>query len=218
MLRRGAFAVARSTRGAYGRSLSVAAVAEQEIPKAVDTPSRYATALYNAAKKTNTVDAVSADVNRMQSMTSSNPTLDAFLANPTLPRTAKKEAIEDIVKKSSFTDVFSNFMVVLAENGRTGDTTKALASFQDIIATLKGEVVCKVTSTVPLSEWELALLKKKIKQRFFADKPGADLTVETAIDQDLLGGLTIQVGDRFMDLSTRTELRKLQEVILKSVS
>lgn len=154
----------------------------------------------------------------MQDMQATNPTLDEFLLNPTLPRTAKTSAIGEIVKRADFSDVFSQFMIVLAENGRTKEAAKTFTAFQDIIAMLKGEVVVKVTTTVPLSEWELALLKKKIKQRFFAEKPDAELTVETAIDEDILGGLTIQVGDRFMDLSTRTELRKLQEVIVKSVS
>lgn len=191
---------------------------EVEPPKAFDTAGRYANALYNAAKKSNVIDTVSADVAQMQSMQATNSTLNEFLLNPTLPRAAKTEAIDEIVQKAGFSDVFSNFLRVMAENGRTADASKSMASFQEIISALKGEVTCKVTTTVPLSEWELALLKKKIKQRFFADSPDAELTVETAIDQDLLGGLTVQVGDRFMDLSTRTELRKLQEVILKSVA
>lgn len=210
--------MARSVSTTVSRNYTAAATAEVEIPRAVDTAGRYATALYNAAKKTNTIDAVVSDVNRLQSMQSANRTLSEFLANPTLPRSAKTETMTEIVKKSGFSDVFSNFMIVMAENGRMGESTKALSSFQEIIATVKGEVVCKVTTTIPLSEWELALLKKKIKKRFFGDKPDAELTVETAIDEGLMGGLTIQVGDRFMDLSTRTELRRLQEVILQSVA
>ena len=194
-----------------------AEAATVELPRAFDTPGKYATALYNAAKKTNTLDAVVNDVSRMQDMQVSNSTFAEFLENPSLPRNAKIETIGEIVSKSDFSPTFSQFLLVMAENGRTAESMKALESFQSIIAILKGEVVVKVTTTMPLSEWELSLLKKKIKQRFFADTPNAELTVETAIDQDLIGGLTIQVGDRFMDLSTRTELRKLQEVIMKSV-
>lgn len=218
MLRFGARAMVRSMAMTTSRKLATQVAVETEIPKAVDTAGRYATALYNAAVKTNCLDAVIKDVAQMQEMQSSNATLDAFLNNPTLPRIAKTETLSEIVKKSGFSDIFSQFFLVMAENGRTEEATKTLQSFQDIIAALKGEVIVKVTTTLPLSEWELALLKKEIKNRFFADKPDAELTVETAIDEELLGGLTIQVGDRFMDLSTRTELRKLQEVIMKSVA
>eukprot|EP00178_Gracilaria_changii_P023323 TRINITY_DN70664_c0_g1_i1.p1 TRINITY_DN70664_c0_g1~~TRINITY_DN70664_c0_g1_i1.p1 ORF type:complete len:218 (-),score=43.34 TRINITY_DN70664_c0_g1_i1:463-1116(-) len=195
------------------RTFSAQASEVDQLPKAVDTAGRYAYALYNAAKKSNSLDAVINDVSTMQNMVANNTTLNEFLINPSLPRTAKVEAITEIVNKSAFSNTFSNFLMVMSENGRTSEASKALASFQDIIGALKGEVVVKVTTTIPLSDWELALLKKKIKNRFFAGKPDAELTVETAIDEELLGGLTIQVGDRFMDLSTRTELRKLQEVI-----
>ncbi|CAN8066448.1 unnamed protein product [Agarophyton chilense] len=204
--------------GSYSlRTFSVETAQVEQLPKAVDTAGRYAHALYNAAKKTNSLDVVITDVNTMQDMVAKNTTLSEFLVNPSLPRTAKVEVISEIVGKSGFSDTFSKFLMVMSENGRTSEASKALTSFQDMVGALKGEVVVKVTTTIPLSDWELALLKKKIKQRFFAQKPGAELTVETAIDEELLGGLTIQVGDRFMDLSTRTELRKLQEVISQAI-
>lgn len=203
---------------APSRAFAAEAVISQEIPKPVDTAGRYATALYSAATKTSTLDSVIADAERMREMQATNSTLSEFLKNPSLPSSAKVETMTEIIKKAGFSQTFSQFLMVMAENGRMNETEKSLNSFQDIIATLKGEVIVKVTTTIPMSEWEMALLKKKIKHRFFSEKPDAELTVETAIDQDLMGGLTIQVGDRFMDLSTRTELRKLQEMISKSVA
>lgn len=198
------------------RRLCSAAVAA-DLPPPVGTAGRYSAALYNAATKTGTLDIVINDVESMQMMCKTNADLDEFLRNPSLPRSAKVDALMEIMAKAKFSKTFTQFMMVVAENGRTAESERILQSFQEIIASIKGEVVVKVTSTMELSEWELALLKKKIKERFFEGKPDADLTVETAIDPELLGGLTIQVGDRFMDLSTRTELRKLQDVILKSV-
>ncbi|KAI0560398.1 F1F0 ATP synthase OSCP/delta subunit [Gracilaria domingensis] len=217
MLRLVSRRVPRTGHSLWLRNFSAESTEVGHLPKAVDTAGRYAYALYNAAKKTNSLDAVISDVNSMQDMVSKNVTLSEFLINPSLPRTAKVEAMTEIVTKAGFSDTFSKFLMVMSENGRTSEASKALTSFQDMIAALKGEVVVKVTTTIPLSEWELALLKKKIKQRFFAGKPDAELTVETAIDEELLGGLTIQVGDRFMDLSTRTELRKLQEVLSQAM-
>lgn len=217
MLRVGASAAARAIARSGARRMATEAVAI-EIPVAVDTAGRYAGALYSAASKTGKIDVISKDVDRMQAMQSSSVALDEFMRNPSLPRAAKVDTLGAIAKKYNFSPTFSQFLLVMAENGRTAESEKVYAAFQHIIATLKGEVVVKVTTTVPLSEWELALLKKKIKQRFFAEKPNAELTVETALDKDLLGGLTIQVGDRFMDLSTRTELRKLQELIMKSAT
>lgn len=204
-----------SGRIAARRLLSTAAA--DELPAAAGSAGRYSQALYNAAQKVKALDAVTADVNRMQTLREESADFNEFLLNPTLPRDAKREALAEVMDRESFSQTFKQFMYVMADNGRTPETAKILAAFQDIIASVKGEVVCKVTSAVPIGEWEQAALKKAIKQRFF-DGKAADITVETAIDPELLGGITVQVGDRFMDLSTRTELRKVQEEILKAVA
>lgn len=216
MLRSGGRAISRVFGGNGLRGF--AAEASVELPKAADTPSRYASALYQAARKSGALESVGSDVERMLKMQSTIPSLDEFLSNPSLPRFAKVDTLGEIVKRSEFSPTFSQFLMVMAENGRTVDMKKSLNVFQDIMSSFKGKVVCKVTTTEPLTEWEMALLKKRIKHRFFADKPDTELTVESAIDEELLGGLTIQVGDRFMDLSVRTELRKLQDTVSKAMS
>jgi F-type H+-transporting ATPase subunit O len=200
----------RAQRGLATAAPTRAEVAE--IPKVFGTTGRYATALYSAALKKKAFDAVIADVSQMQSMQSSSETFDEFLRNPTLARSAKVDILSGIVKRAGFSRTFSDFMLVVAENGRSAEIEKILSTFDGMVASTKGEVVVKVTTTMPLTNWELALLKKNIKERFYPDSV-ADLIVETLIDESLLGGLTIQIGDRFMDLSARTELRKLTEVI-----
>jgi F-type H+-transporting ATPase subunit O len=210
--------VERVARAGAQRSFAAAATAQAaDMPKATGTFGRYASALYSAAHKLGALDTVTSDVHAMQKMQSSTPAFDTFMRNPTLPRSAKVATLATVVKKAGFSQTFSNFILVVAENGRTAEVDKILATFSDMIASTKGEVVLKVTSTEPLSEWELALLQKNIRSRFF-EGAAADFTVETSIDESLLGGLTVQIGDRFMDLSTRTELRKLTEVIGGSLS
>jgi F-type H+-transporting ATPase subunit O len=211
-LRLGARAAAGTARGLTAAA-DGAAVAV--MPTAPGTSGRYASALYSAASKNGALQAVSADVADMQRMQSESPAFDSFLRNPTLPRNAKSATLGHIVKLAGFSETFGNFLMVIADNGRATDTDKILSAYTTMVASTEGKVVVTVTTTMPLSDWELALLKKKIKSRFYGDD-NSELTVETAIDESLLGGLTIQIGDRFMDLSTRTELRMLTEVISRS--
>lgn len=213
MMQRAATSLARS--GAIRRGLA-SSVSAEELPRAAGSAGRYSMALYQAANRMGTLDAVVSDVDAMESMRKTSGSLDEFLANPSLPRKAKLETLTEILSRGKFSPTFTQFMYVMAENGRTTESAKIFQAFQDIIAAVKGEVVVKVTSAQAFSEWELALLKKNIKQRFFEGKE-MELSFETAIDEELLGGMTIMVGDRFMDLSTRTELRKLQDAIMKSM-
>lgn len=210
-LARAASQIARSGL-AHRRLSAAAAAAAEDAPKAHGIVGRYAMALYAAASKQGTLDTVAADVAKLQEMEGGSLSFREFLKDPTLPRTAKVETINAVMNRGSFSETFSNFMYVITENGRSSETSKIMATFNEMIASTKGEVSMKVVSSIPLTEWELALLKKTIKERFYPNKT-TEIHVETAVDDSLLGGFTVQIGDRFMDLSTRTELRRLTEAI-----
>lgn len=197
------------------RAMSASATAGvEEQPQTVGTSGRYAAALYALGSKTNSLKTIADEVVAMQKMQASSQEFNEFLLNPTLQRTAKVETLSEVTRKAGFSKTFSHFMTVVAENGRTPETGKILAAFTDMISATEGKAVVKVTTALPLTEWELALLKKNIRKRYFQEN--SEINLETAIDKSLLGGLTIQIGDKFMDLSTRTELRKLSELIASS--
>lgn len=202
----------RAALAVPSRNFAAAAAASAEIPAATGAFGRYATGLYSAAVKRGALDEVAEDVRALQDMQATSPAFHAFLNNPTLPRSAKVSALEKVVAKGGFSPTFSNFMLVVAENGRTSQVESILKSFAGMIASTKGEVLLKVTSYAPLTEWELALLQKQIRARYFEGEE-AEFTLETAVDEELLGGFTVMIGDRFMDMSTKTELRKLCDII-----
>ena len=46
---------------------------------------------------------------------------------------------------------------------------------------------------------------------------GAKMTIETRIDPSLINGMTIEVGDKYLDLSVSTQLKKLHQLLLGGV-
>ena len=85
-----------------------------------------------------------------------------------------------------------------------------------MIMSQKGDIVAQLTTCGPVPEWEFALIRKHLKEMLCPE--GQQLTIESSYDYDLLGGFTVQVGDKFLDCSTRTELRKLQSAINEAVN
>ena len=67
------------------------------------------------------------------------------------------------------------------------------------------------------SEWEVttavALEPAEVERitRFVADLIGREVVVTPRVDEDILGGLVIQIGDRLMDGSARARLNGLRE-------
>ena len=46
---------------------------------------------------------------------------------------------------------------------------------------------------------------------------GAKMTIETRIDPSLINGMTIEVGDKYIDLSVSSQLKKLHQLLLGGV-
>jgi F-type H+-transporting ATPase subunit delta len=63
-----------------------------------------------------------------------------------------------------------------------------------------------VTSAVPLSADELRDVEQKLKEL-----AGGQVTVRTQVDESILGGLIVRIGDRLIDGSTRSRLTALKQ-------
>ena len=81
-----------------------------------------------------------------------------------------------------------------------------------MLAEHRGEVGAEVVSAVPLSAEQLESV-----QRQLAAAVGQTVTLSTAVDPSLLGGLIVRVGSRMMDASIRTKLHQL-ELALKGAA
>lgn len=62
---------------------------------------RYASALYSAASKSKSLDAVEKELSQFQKSIKSDPKLKEFIINPTLKRNLKVDALKHVASKVS---------------------------------------------------------------------------------------------------------------------
>lgn len=184
---------------------------------AVGLTGRYANALYGAATKASALDAVRMDVAKLRSLAAASTPFTDFLRDPSLSRSAKKDVLSSVMKAGDFHPTLATFLYVVAENGRATDAEKILDDFHAMVAVGGGAHEAIVTSAAALSEWELALLKKSIVKRFFGTGSGVEVEVAAVVDPELVGGFTVQVGDKFVDLSVKAELMKVTSFLQKTL-
>lgn len=179
-------------------------------------PGRYAGALYRAAVQSGQITQVNADIQAIQNLRKTSKRLDSFLADPTLSRELKRDAVQRALQAAGIsTDLVRNWMTLLSDNGRLGLAGKIMDTFDAMTAAQRGTVEAIVTSATPLSDWQLGLLQERLRMRFFPDVEDARVDLVVRTDQSLLGGLTIQLGDKFMDLSVASEVKRLKETIMR---
>lgn len=124
---------------------------------------RYACALYSAASKTKSLDAVEKDLKSLQSQMRADPNVRDLLVNPTIKRSLKAAAMKDVATKVKFNAATGNLLGLLAENGRLGRLEGITNAFSLIMAADRGEVVCEVKTAKPLDDSQRKQLEGALK-------------------------------------------------------
>ncbi|XP_075710700.1 ATP synthase peripheral stalk subunit OSCP, mitochondrial [Rhinoderma darwinii] len=170
---------------------------------------RYATALYSAASKEKKLDQVEKELTRVSTLIK-DPVLSTIITNPHIKRGLKQKTVTDLMAKEKFSPLTSNFVNLLAENGRLRYTPEVIGAFAKMMSAHRGEVLCSVTTSSPLDEASLTELKSALNG-FLAK--GESLKLETKTDPSILGGMVVAIGDKYIDMSTKTKIQKLTRVM-----
>lgn len=102
-----------------------------------------------------------------------------------------------------------NLVLILAKRGRLAILPGVADELERLVNREHGIVVANVTSAQPLDPADLAAIAERVGA-------GADARVEVraTVDPELIGGLTVRVGDRLIDASVRGRLARLRDSLI----
>ncbi len=162
----------------------------------------YAEAAFALAREQNALP-VWAEMLRLVSAVADDAQMRAALDNPKLSA-SDKEALFLSICGDRLNAEGRNFVRVLIAADRIG----LLSEIRDLFGALKdadeGLARASITSAFPFSEGELADLKRALERRF-----GKRIETTVSIDQALIGGARIAVGDTVIDASVKGELEAM---------
>jgi F-type H+-transporting ATPase subunit O len=201
----------------WGKVRSFATVSSVSLPmKLFGLEGRYAMALYSAAAKKNVLDKVEAELKGVRHYLSKNPKIRELMEQPILTRKQNTDMVISLLDKSKYHEITINFFILLAENSRLKYTNKILESFQLLMRTHRGEVQAVVTSAKEVTPEMVAQLHHALQKKFL--QTGQTLHISTQVDPSILGGLIVEVGDRTLDLSVATKMKRLNQLLAESLS
>ena len=225
MLRQTLLRLGRSTAlpraRAEGRSVAVLARPFSTEGKAADVPlpinlyglpARYANALFKTAYRAGALADVDAELKSFGELMTTNEALKSYLKNPVISRKDKAEDMGKICKGMS--ELTRGFFGVLAENGRLQEVPKIIDTFDQLMKAQRGEVEATVITAAPLTKKELTSVRNTITENYLEE--GKTLMLNQKVDEAILGGLQLQVGDRFLDLSIQSKIKRLHERLAES--
>jgi len=164
----------------------------------------YANAVFELGKRDNNLDQWSRMLAVLDA-TARHETVALLLDSPDLPANAKAFRLAEICGEE-LDDRGQKFLQSLAEHDRLSLLGEVRAQFEDLRAEELKSLEVEVISAYPLSDAQSEALKAALNRRF--DK---DISIESRVDRDLIGGAIVRAGDMVIDGSIRGKLKKLAE-------
>lgn len=169
---------------------------------------RYATALFALAKENNSIDAVQASLDTLSVAMAESDDLRALTSSPVLSREDAGKAIAATAKALGIDPLSTNMLGVLAANRRLDQIPAVIRAYSTLASDHRGEITAEVTSAHPLDDKQIEALKAQLKKRV-----GSDVSVSTAVDSSILGGLVVKIGSQMIDSSIKTRLNTLSQAM-----
>ena len=149
--------------------------------------------LFLAEEREDSLDDVEDELFRFGRVLEAEPALRSALTDRSLPAERKQGLLDGLlsgkVRDATLTLIRE---VVLHPRGRTLD--RGLEDYARAAAARRERLVARVTSVVPLGEAQLTRLSEGL-----ATELGHEVHLNVEIDPDLVGGLTVRVGDELFD-------------------
>lgn len=189
-------------------------------------PGKYATAAYVSAlsKSDKTLGKVETDLKALNAIlkagNADSVQFRNFISNPTLSANARTQVVDDLLsrQRGGVDEITKNLFKTLAENHRLGFTEKVIDGFLDLVAAFRGEVEIVVTSAKPLDKSATSRLESALKASQFATSNGVkSAKVSYKVNEALLGGIQVDLGERSVDLSVANRVNKLNTLLRESI-
>lgn len=191
---------------------SFAAAAESHAPP-VDLyglAARYANATYIAASKANSLEAVESELLGIKGAAESSAGFKSFLENPLISRTDKTAQVAELLGDKT-SPVTLNLLTTMAGNARLGDVGQVVDDYVTLMKAKRGEVEATIVSAEALTKTQADAVAQAMKSQF---PEGAKVVLETKVDPSILGGLQIQIGDKFLDLSVGSKIDEVSRTVV----
>lgn len=169
----------------------------------------YAEALLQLANDQQQAEPVGQELSQVQQIIHDNPTFRLFLADPAISQEERGQVLSRVFE-GNISKLMHNFLGILNEKGRTTLLPEIAAAYHDLLNQQLNRIEVDVTVAEELSADQL----EQVRQRIGAAL-GKQTVVRQNVDESILGGLVLQIQDRMIDASVRSQLNLMRSQLMR---
>ena len=172
---------------------------------------RYAKSLIDLATELNQVDIICADMKFIQRICKSNPDFVAVLRSPIIKPGTKEKIIESITTgRVNLTT--SSFIKLLVRKGRETNLPEIANAYVEQFNKVRNIHQLKITTAVPISD----ILKDSIVNKVQNSTSLTNIEIETAVDEELIGGFVLEIEGTLIDASILRDLKDIKKQFMNN--
>jgi len=172
---------------------------------------RYAKSLLGLAIERGQLDIVYKDMQYLHQVAEINKEFVVVLKSPVIAPD-KKEAILAAVTNGNISELTDLFIRLLIRKGREMNLPEITGAFIAQYKEIQQIYPVKLTTAVPVSEEVKQEIVSKVREQ--SDMKNIELTA--VVDEDLIGGFVLQIGNSLVDASIAYDLREIKKQFLNN--
>jgi F-type H+-transporting ATPase subunit delta len=169
----------------------------------------YAEALFEVARGKGKLDAIGEQLTQLVDAVEEDRDLQVFLFSPHFTSAEKVEGLRRAV--SGADPELVNFLELLIEKGRMPEIFRIRRELEKLWKQENKQIDVTVTSAVELDPAVVAKIGEEIERQ-----TGQKVDLASRVDDGILGGIVLQVGNMVLDASIRNRLEKLRKSVAQA--
>jgi F-type H+-transporting ATPase subunit delta len=170
----------------------------------------YGDALFEAAVEAKKMDEMFEEVKQLLVIFKDNAELQKMLENPKIIREDKENVIETVFRGRVANEIVELMKLMIAK-GRYSEIESVFDYFIGLVKEEKKIGIAYVSTAIALSDKQ----KDEIVKRLLETTKYESFEMNYKVDESLIGGMIIRIGDRVVDSSIKTKLYELSKDLRK---
>jgi F-type H+-transporting ATPase subunit delta len=170
----------------------------------------YGDALFELALEEGKVDMLVEETQAVYTILKENVDLHKLMNHPKITKVEKINVMEDIFK-GKISDELTGFIKIIVSKDRYGEIANILEYFIASVKEYKNIGTAYVTTAVEIKETQ----KEELIAKLLKITKYEQIDMEYFVDNALIGGIVIRIGDRVIDSSIKTKIYEMSKNLSK---
>jgi F-type H+-transporting ATPase subunit delta len=163
---------------------------------------RYAEAAFEIGKADGTLDTWERDLASLREALADTE-LRRLVEHPAVPFTEKEKVLRRVLGGVSRESL--SLVLLMVRRGRPGAVDPMVDRFAELVRRERGVSLAEIRTALPLDEEQRTAIGDRLREL-----TGDTIEMNEVVDESLIGGVSVRIGDRLYDASVRSRLERLR--------